>query len=453
MGFFNNLFSYFTSNNSILVTIFYIFFILFLESPLKLKLVQLASNLETSKKQNIIYLIFIAFVQFFIIFFIKNFLVECVFNFILIYLIFKMNIFKTFMTTIISISLFMFSYIFVLVPFIKIFNISYLTIEQVPIYNISFLLIFYTIIALLLIAINYTKFNIETLDYLHKKSKLWFSLFSIISILLYIFLNNYIIYNIENNNILVYYIFTILYFLANFLIYILAIKYSSLSLNLEVVNNYNNNLKNINDTIRAFKHDFANIMASIGGFIATNDISGLKQYYSNFETDYNELNNLYTLNPELINNSGLYNLLNQKYNLAISNSIKFNLSYFVDINSFNINIYELTRILGILLDNAIDAAKSSHEKILNVSFKSEPKKCRNIILVQNSYLDKNLNIDNIFKKGITSKDNHTGLGLWEVKKILSKNPNINLYTNKNELFFTQQLEIYDCQKSNSTTSL
>ena len=89
-------------------------------------------------------------------------------------------------------------------------------------------------------------------------------------------------YNIENNNILVYYIFTILYFLANFLIYILAIKYSSLSLNLEVVNNYNNNLKNINDTIRAFKHDFANIMASIGGFIATNDISGLKQYYSNF---------------------------------------------------------------------------------------------------------------------------------------------------------------------------
>ena len=447
MEFFNNLFSYFTSNNSILVTSFYIFFIFFLESPLKLKLVQLVSNLETSKKQNIIYLILISFAQIFLIFFTKNFFIGCIFNFILIYLIFKMNIFKTFITTIISTSLFMFSYIFVLIPFVKIFNISYLVIEQIPIYNISFLLIFYTIIALFLLVINYTKFNIETLDYLHKKYKLLFALLSTISILLYIFLNNYNIYNIESDNIFVYYIFTILYFLTNSLIYILVIKYSSLKLNLGVVNNYNNNLKDINDTIRAFKHDFANIIASIGGFIATNDMSGLKKYYSNFETDYNELNNLYTLNPEIINNNGLYNLLNQKYNLAISNSIKFNLSYFVDINSFNINIYELTRILGILLDNAIDAAKSSQEKIINVTFKSEPKKHRNIIVVQNSYLDKDLDIDKIFKKGITSKDNHTGLGLWEVKKILSKNPNLDLYTNKNDILFTQQLEIYDYKKS------
>lgn len=445
MGFLNNLFSYFSSYNSMLVNSFSILFIIFIENPLKLKLVKLVSDLKTSTKQNVLYVILLSVFMVCLEFFIDNnynIFIGYIFNFILIYFIFKMNLFKTFLTISISILIFMFSYIFVLVPFIKIFNISYLMIQQIPLYYITFLLIFYAIVALFLIAINYTKFKIDSLDCLNRKSKILFTIYNIFSIsLIYIFVNNCLKLD---ENIFVNYIFTIFYFIGNMVIYILITKYSSLKLDLEVANNYNQVLSNINDTVRAFKHDFANIIASIGGFISTNDMLGLKKFYLSLETDYNELNNLYTLNPELISNSGVYNLLNQKYNLAVSNGIKFNLSYFVDINNFNISIYELTRILGILLDNAIDAAKSSHEKILNVSFKSEPKKHRNVIVVQNSYLDKNLDIDDIFRKGITSKVNHTGLGLWEVKKILGKNPNLDLYTSKDDLLFTQQLEIYDC---------
>ena len=445
MGFLNNLFSYFSSYNSMLINSFSVIFIIFIENSLKLKLVKLVSDLKTSTKQNVLYVILLSVFMVCLEFFIDNnynIFIGYIFNFILIYFIFKMNLFKTFLTVLISILIFMFSYIFVLVPFIKIFNISYLMIQQIPLYYITFLLIFYAIVALFLIAINYTKFKIDSLDCLNRKSKILFTIYNIFSIsLIYIFVNNCLKLD---ENIFVNYIFTIFYFIGNMVIYILITKYSSLKLDLEVANNYNQVLSNINDTVRAFKHDFANIIASIGGFISTNDMLGLKKFYLSLETDYNELNNLYTLNPELISNSGVYNLLNQKYNLAVSNGIKFNLSYFVDINNFNISIYELTRILGILIDNAIDAAKSSHEKILNVSFKSEPKKHRNVIVVQNSYLDKNLDIDDIFRKGITSKVNHTGLGLWEVKKILSKNPNLDLYTSKDDLLFTQQLEIYDC---------
>ena len=447
MGFLNNLFSYFSSYNSILINSFSILFIIFIENPLKLKLVKLVSDLKTSTKQNVLYVILLSVFMVCLEFFIDNnynIFIGYIFNFILIYFIFKMNLFKTFLTVLISILIFMFSYIFVLVPFIKIFNISYLMIQQIPLYYITFLLIFYAIVALFLIAINYTKFKIDSLNCLNRKSKILFTIYNIFSIsLIYFFSNNCLKLD---ENIFVNYIFTIFYFIGNMVIYILITKYSSLKLDLEVANNYNQVLSNINDTVRAFKHDFANIIASIGGFISTNDMLGLKKFYLSLETDYNELNNLYTLNPELISNSGVYNLLNQKYNLAVSNGIKFNLSYFVDINNFNISIYELTRILGILIDNAIDAAKSSHEKILNVSFKSEPKKHRNVIVVQNSYLDKNLDIDDIFRKGITSKVNHTGLGLWEVKKILGKNPNLDLYTSKDDLLFTQQLEIYDCVK-------
>ena len=452
MEFLNNIITNFTSSSNITVNILNIFFIILLENPLNLKFIKSVTNIKSSNKQNILYVVLLSLAVIFLAFFVQKFYISFIFSTILIYFIFKMTFFKTFLLTSIYTLAYILLYILVLIPFAKTFSINYITIQENPMFYFSFSLIFYTIIALFLLGINYAKFSINSFDYMNTKLKIFYCLFNALSLfLLYFFFNNYILYNLENNTIFIYYIFTFIYLLCNILIYILLAKYCYLKLNLETSNYYNSNLISINDSLRTFKHDFANIMSAISGFIATNDISGLKKYYSSLEKDFNEINILYTLNPELISNSGLYNLLNNKYNLAISYGIKFNLSYFVDINNFDICIYNLTRILGILLDNAIDAAKSSHEKILNVSFKSEPKKCRNIILVQNSYLDKNLNIDNIFKKGITSKDNHTGLGLWEVKKILSKTPNINLYTNKNELFFTQQLEIYDCQKSISTT--
>lgn len=35
-----------------------------------------------------------------------------------------------------------------------------------------------------------------------------------------------------------------------------------------------------------------------------------------------------------------------------------------------------------------------------------------------------------------------GLGLWEIRQILKKHNNLNLYTSKDDEFFKQQLEIY-----------
>ena len=105
-------------------------------------------------------------------------------------------------------------------------------------------------------------------------------------------------------------------------------------------------------------------------------------------------------------------------------------------------IYDFTRILGILLDNAIEATSECDEKVLNIDFRNEAKNNRNIILIENTYKDKDVDIDNIFNKGISGKENHSGLGLWEIRQILKKNNNINLHTTKNDKYFSQQLEIY-----------
>ena len=59
-----------------------------------------------------------------------------------------------------------------------------------------------------------------------------------------------------------------------------------------------------------------------------------------------------------------------------------------------------------------------------------------------TYNNKDIDTDKIYEKGFSTKENNTGLGLWEVRQILNKNKNLNLYTSKNNEYFNQQLEIY-----------
>ncbi len=151
---------------------------------------------------------------------------------------------------------------------------------------------------------------------------------------------------------------------------------------------------------------------------------------------------LYILNPEIINNPGIYNLLSTKYTEAESKNIKVNMSLLLDLNNLKMKVYEFARILGILLDNAIEASDECNDKIINIVFRNDEKRHRQLISIENTYKDKNVDTIKIFGKGISGKENHTGLGLWEVNKILKKNNNVSIFTTKNNKYFSQQLEIY-----------
>ena len=67
---------------------------------------------------------------------------------------------------------------------------------------------------------------------------------------------------------------------------------------------------------------------------------------------------------------------------------------------------------------------------------------RQLLIIENTYADKDVNLEKIFEKSFSTKPHNTGLGLWEIRKILRRHNNLNLYTTKNEQFFIQQLEIY-----------
>lgn len=123
--------------------------------------------------------------------------------------------------------------------------------------------------------------------------------------------------------------------------------------------------------------------------------------------------------------------------------------FFLKISSLKISPYALSRILGILLDNAIEAASASPEKKINFEIVPAPGynslRQKSLIIIENSYTNKDIDLDKIREKGFTSKctdSNSHGLGLWEVNKILRRHKNLNLYTSKNNDYFRQTLEIY-----------
>ena len=222
-----------------------------------------------------------------------------------------------------------------------------------------------------------------------------------------------------------------------------ALKLILTTQKLESAEEYNNTLHILHDNVRGFKHDFDNIVTTIGGYIRTEDMEGLKKYYSQLEDDCQRVNNLYLLNPSVVNNDGIYNLLTKKYYEAESKDIKVNITFLLDLSTLNMKIYEFARILGILLDNAIEASSECEEKIINIIFKNDSKNYRQLLIVENTYNTPNIDTEKIFEKGVSSKDDHTGLGLWEVRKLVKKNKNINLFTSKDDKYFTQQLEIYN----------
>lgn len=230
------------------------------------------------------------------------------------------------------------------------------------------------------------------------------------------------------------------------------IKYTKLqkaNYSLKKVRTYNENLNKLNEELHKFKHDFSNILQCIDGYIVNENMSGLKNYFSGIKKECTNINNIASLNPNLISDPGLYSLISSKYTLAEDLGLDFNIEITSNLSDITVPPYILTRILGILLDNSIEAAKLSKEKEIFFSVSSSLPNVNTrkyIIMIKNSYLDKNIDIDKLKEKGFTSKaskDGSHGIGLWEVDKILKRNENIDLFTSKNDLYFTQELEIYE----------
>lgn len=133
--------------------------------------------------------------------------------------------------------------------------------------------------------------------------------------------------------------------------------------------------------------------------------------------------------------SGLKGLIN--YKLIEMDKYKINTSIFISKDLSKIKLNKLTTkhkdalysIIGVYLDNAIEAAKSNKKK--EVSLEIYKEKNEVVIVLANTYKGK-IDLEKIDNYGYTTKGKNHGVGLHIVKKILEE-----------EMIFTQKRSLFD----------
>lgn len=325
---------------------------------------------------------------------------------------------------------------------VKILNVSLTN----TISLISFCTISVLVELLIYLIINKLKISIDFPEYLNTNSRIKIIQICIISTVITLIDKIEIIYFIDKIPNIIYTSNIILLIVCH----IISIKSIISILEIEKDINRIKDLEGSNDrliknydNISSFKHDFDNIMQGIGGYITNKDLEGLNKMYKDIICECKDIENIKSFNKEVVNNPAVYNLINNKYLEAKKLDIKLKLEVYIDLETLKIKTYELCRILGILIDNAIEASKECEEKIVSIKFIKDNYNNRNLIIIENTCKNYLIDINKIKQKGFTTKKNKLfhGIGLWKVNQIIKKNENLRLYTSRDKLF-KQQLEIY-----------
>lgn len=202
---------------------------------------------------------------------------------------------------------------------------------------------------------------------------------------------------------------------------------------------YNKTLQNLVDSLRTFKHDYNNTLQTIYGYIQLDNMTELKKFFEQILDESRAITALDKLNPELFKNPSLFGIITAKYEYARQNNVNLDFEMYGELEAADMPIYELTRILGIFLDNAIEASTGSDKK--KVNFMVIERKDKIVIEISNTYSEVGLKIEDINKKGISSKGENRGLGLYKVKEILKKYPTVKHETTAQNGMFRQKLVI------------
>ena len=183
-------------------------------------------------------------------------------------------------------------------------------------------------------------------------------------------------------------------------------------------------LEKNNNEIRKFKHDFNNIILGLDGYINNDDFNKekLKKYFNSTIMTFNnniELNDIVIAKLNSIKVSSLKSLITNKVLIAQNNNIDIDINIQGEITDFYTDEMQLSRILGVLLDNAIEASleltenKKIEMNIIQINKTTD-------IQISNTFNNTGTPLEDFNKEGFSTKGTNRGLGLSSAHEIANK---------------------------------
>lgn len=253
----------------------------------------------------------------------------------------------------------------------------------------------------------------------------------------------------QNTTITIYVILMMSYLiLMSVVTYIIAnnmkkeMQYENRKIELENLKEYNSNLEAMYNDMRGFRHDYTNILTAMSGYIEEKNIEGLEEFFYKkivpLNSEMNRKNNRIGL-LQNIHITEIKGLIASKVIRAQELGIDVLVDIVEPVDKINMDIIDLSRTIGILLDNAIEAAIECEKSWIKLTFIQK----ENFVLLVfiNSCVERTPQIYQIFEKGFSTKGDNRGLGLYNLKEIVNKYHTISLDTKADKGEFTQVLQI------------
>ena len=185
------------------------------------------------------------------------------------------------------------------------------------------------------------------------------------------------------------------------------IIYEQNSKNLQNLMEYSNVMENMIDESRRFRHDYVNILSTINGYIEDKDIYGLETYFreeilcKSLKKNCSKLFNL-----KNIKISSIKGLLSSKIITALDLNLNVHIEINEIIDSISVDIIDICRVLGILLDNAIESASFTESKNFNIAV-IKTNNCI-IFIIFNSFSEQIHSVSKLYDEGFSTKGKNRG---------------------------------------------
>lgn len=421
---------------SILNSVFTSFVLIYISSKL------LNYNIKDNKPKNLIIIIIYTIILSLITLYLKNnFLkLSCLLllNIITLKIIYNQSINKTILTSTLIYILFMISEVLcvtILSFFLK-FN-KFLTTSSIFINLLLNFIIF--IIACLITILFKTKLQkiIQKLDEIFEVS-LFVYLIIILGFIIVLFNND-----IKNNIII-----TIFILLVFNIIFVLMLKeklmYKKIKEKTENINQNADFLIETIDNFRRLNHKTKNDFILIRSLIKNNENKEAIKIIDEILEDINVPN--FTKKFDNINSIKLRNFLSIKFNNIQNKNITLNVEVSKEASSINLdNIIKETytkdfyRILGILLDNAIEATETDQNKQITLDIYIN--KNDYIITIANTFNSK-VELDKIYTYKYSTKGKNRGYGLSLLNEIIKTSPIFDINQEIVKNVFYSELKIH-----------
>ena len=199
------------------------------------------------------------------------------------------------------------------------------------------------------------------------------------------------------------------------------IRQFALSRDNQSLNERNAAYQRVIDSTREYRHNMANLLYGLEGVILTRDIAEIQSYYNEVAYRCARINNENAIAINRLKNPALVALLLRKADEAQRKSVPFYLSVSDSFSFDFLPCATLCETLGILMDNALEAAERSSAPRVDMTMRSAPE--YDEIIIANTYAE-DTNMDFLSGTPRSSKPGHRATGLAFVRKMLSRHPSV-----------------------------